>query len=333
MKNKVTVGIDVSKSRLDYLSAPRGMDWAELQEMGTETIENDSVVIEVWLRQFDRTSTLFVLEPTGSYSDKLLTKLGEGGYQVSLVNPQKSHYFSRMKGITQKHDAQAARALVRIGDTEDLPLYEPPGQEMKQRKQLLTAINGLVKDSDALANRIHAFSQYHAPMPEIIQALERAQAAIEAEITQLNAQFQSISEEVFEQQKKRAMTISGIGPVIATWLLVITEGLAHFHSPRQLIKYCGLAPQSHRSGSSVNIQKGITKQACAKIRAVLYMGAKSAIRYNLACKELYQRLRAKGKPYYKAMVAVMAKLLKQFFAVMKSGKDFDNEHYLKFQKN
>jgi len=54
------------------------------------------------------------------------------------------------------------------------------------------------------------------------------------------------------------------------------------------------------------------------------MCTRSAIRYNLACKALYERLRAKGKPYKVALVAVMHKLVKQLFACVKKQVAFDN---------
>lgn len=62
------------------------------------------------------------------------------------------------------------------------------------------------------------------------------------------------------------------------------------------------------------------------------MRARSAIRFNLACKDLCTRLRRIGKSYKQAMVAVMNKLIKQIFGVVNSNTPFDNEHYLKFQK-
>ncbi len=123
----------------------------------------------------------------------------------------------------------------------------------------------------------------------------------------------------------------GVGEKTANWLLTVTNGLTHFEDNKQLIKFIGLAPKSHHSGSSVRFRGGITKYGSAQTRACLYMGAISAIKHNHACKELYERLRAKGKPHYKAMVAVMAKLLKQIFAVVKSGIAFDNEYYLKYK--
>ena len=60
------------------------------------------------------------------------------------------------------------------------------------------------------------------------------------------------------------------------------------------------------------------------MRAVLYMAARSARRYNLSCKALYERLRAKGKCHRVAMMAVINKLLHQVFAVVKHNTEFVN---------
>ena len=75
----------------------------------------------------------------------------------------------------------------------------------------------------------------------------------------------------------------------------------------------------------------MSKKGNAEVRANLYMAARSAIRFNLACKDLYERLRAKGKPHKQAMVAVMNKLVKQLFGCVVNNTDFDNQFYLQFK--
>ena len=52
------------------------------------------------------------------------------------------------------------------------------------------------------------------------------------------------------------------------------------------------------------------------------MAATAAIRYNKTCKELYERLRAKGKPYKVALIAAVNKLIKQAFAIAKTGRQY-----------
>ena len=49
----------------------------------------------------------------------------------------------------------------------------------------------------------------------------------------------------------------------------------------------------------------------------------NAYKYNKACKALYQRLVAKGKSKKLALIAVCNKLLKQAFAIVKSGLPYD----------
>jgi len=56
------------------------------------------------------------------------------------------------------------------------------------------------------------------------------------------------------------------------------------------------------------------------------VGAWSAIKYNRACKALYDRLRKAGKSGYVALIAVCHKLIRQVFAVVKNGIPFDNEY-------
>jgi hypothetical protein len=53
----------------------------------------------------------------------------------------------------------------------------------------------------------------------------------------------------------------------------------------------------------------------SRIRALLYVCAWSAKRCNRACRDLYERLLAKGKAKKLALIAVVNKLIKQAFAV------------------
>jgi transposase len=53
------------------------------------------------------------------------------------------------------------------------------------------------------------------------------------------------------------------------------------------------------------------------------VAAGSAIRCNQTCKELYDRLRANGKPVKVARIAVVHKLIRIAFGLIKSNKPFD----------
>ena len=53
------------------------------------------------------------------------------------------------------------------------------------------------------------------------------------------------------------------------------------------------------------------------------MASRAARKYNAPCKALYERLRAKGKPHKVAIIAIVNKLIKQVFALVKSGSVYD----------
>ncbi len=52
----------------------------------------------------------------------------------------------------------------------------------------------------------------------------------------------------------------------------------------------------------------------------------ATIKSNLACKQLYERMVAKGKNKKLALIAVCNKLLKQVFAVVNNQTLFDNNY-------
>ena len=61
------------------------------------------------------------------------------------------------------------------------------------------------------------------------------------------------------------------------------------------------------------------------VRALLYMCALTAIKKNAGCKQLYDRLRAKGKPAKVALIAVAAKLVRQMVTMVKNDEMYKEE--------
>lgn len=331
MEQKLIIGVDVSKLVLDFVEVSDARSWSQLSKCKAQQIPNTQDAIREWLLTYQGREIYVVFEATGTYSDKLSCMLEEAWVPFSVVNPKHSSDTAKSLQITHRTDQNSAQVLAFMGAWSDLPLYQGRSPEQRTRKQLLTAVLGLEKQIQSVSNRLEAQQQYTYPCLDVIALYEEQLQQLEKHLQRLRKKLRNISDTAFEQQKKLAMTVVGIGPASANWLLTYMGSIDQFESSKKLIKYCGLAGSSHQSGSSVKTKKGVGKQASAKMRSCLYMATKSAIRYNHACKELYKRLRAKGKSYYKAVVAVMAKLVKQVFAVLKSGVPFDNHYYLKWK--
>jgi transposase len=126
---------------------------------------------------------------------------------------------------------------------------------------------------------------------------------------------------------KQVSSVKGIGSRATTTLIVATQGFKNTHSYQQLISYAGLSPKEYRSGKSIKGKVRISKRGGKQLRHILYMCALNAKATNSACKALYDRLVAKGKNKKLALIAVCNKLLKQVFAVVKSGKLYNDNYY------
>ena len=83
------------------------------------------------------------------------------------------------------------------------------------------------------------------------------------------------------------------------------------------------------SGTSVRSKVRICKQGGSLLRQTLYMCALNAKTTNGACKELFDRLVAKGKNKKLAVIAVANKLLKQVFGVVRTETLFDRNYFKK----
>jgi len=60
-----------------------------------------------------------------------------------------------------------------------------------------------------------------------------------------------------------------------------------------------------------------------KLKNLLFLYAFNASKHNNGCREIYERIVAKGKSKKLALIAVANKLLKQAFAIARSGLPYD----------
>jgi transposase len=129
-------------------------------------------------------------------------------------------------------------------------------------------------------------------------------------------------------------TIKGFGEVTAGILTAFIADIDAVHTPGQLVSYFGVLPIQVSSGVDRDGNpRGPKRYVMSRrgndlVRRYLWMAALSASRHNPACRALYARVRAKhpDKPSI-AIGHVMRKLLHLAFAVWKTGKPFDANHY------
>jgi transposase len=129
------------------------------------------------------------------------------------------------------------------------------------------------------------------------------------------------------------LTIPGIGPATAAALVAKIVDIDRFDTPDKLVGYFGIFPEEDRSGVDRfgnPLPPGtmrMSRKGCDLVRGYLWNATRVAIRHNPAIRPLYRRLRAKGKRGDVAFGQCIRKLLHLVFAVWKTNRPFDADHY------
>jgi transposase len=325
---KTFIGIDVSKDDLVTAFPLASEEW-KVEKFGNNDAEIAALVQKV--KGLDEPHV--VLEATGNYSMKVVFALCENQVRVSVLNPKQSKGF--IQGVllsTTKTDAKDACALALYGQLNKPNPYRMPSDKMLEITQLRVYLKQLKKQQACLVSQLHALEFHVQPLAYVQESLQESQALCKRQIQDTEKRLLSISKDCFDKAYELAISVVGVGPAIAQALLIATNGLQDFGNAKQLAKFVGVCPTQCESGSSIKKRGGISKTGDSNLRALLYMGARSAKRFNQPCKDLYERLRGRGKCHKVAMLAVCNKILRQVFAVVKSRVEFDNEYHLKNEK-
>lgn len=324
------VGIDVSCRKLDIAFKTGGV-WVRHQ------IVNDWATVQVFANELAATQTncCCIVEYTGTYSTKIVLALHRAGVKVSLITPSQSNAFAKMKHKTTKNDRQDAQLLAEYGEfnAADLRFHEPVDEKQVQFKQLLDAIAQVETMRQQVRNQRHAYEQLPPDHQQeiILNTYKDSEKQFDKQIDELEKKVKELDnhDEDLTQTKELIMTIVGIGEKTANTILAKTGGIKRFGNHKQLAKFAGTAPTEQSSGSSVRGRRGINRSGNGTLRKAIYCATWSAVKSNKACKALYNRLRAAGKPTKLALIAVANLLLRQIFAVVNTQKRFDNEFHLK----
>lgn len=322
---KKYIGIDVAKTTLAVALPTMSGGWT------INTYHNTPEGIHSLLSHLPNGSHC-ILEATGSYSVLVTYMLCQAKINVSVINPKQSHNFAKMQLSVTKTDPRDAVLLAEYGRLIQPPLYQMTTDSLLRLRQKRTLLRQYHKQRTILLNLQHSF----APLPvkdlSTEQNLQEMIDRFEAAIASLQQEVCQICQDDFKEQYNRLTSIKGISHKVATALIETTNGFQDFRSAKALAKFIGLAPTTYHSGKMAT-HRGICRTGDPHLRGLLYVASWSAIRYNKACREFYQRLKAAGKASKLALIAVANKLLRQAFALVRFDEDYNDNYQPKFRSN
>lgn len=296
-------GIDVSKNRLDVASHSDPEPW---------TAANDETGIAAVVdRLAPLAPALIVMEATGGLETALASSLFAAGLPVVVVNPRQVRDFAKATGRLAKTDKIDAGVLAHFASAarpEARPLKDAASQELAalvaRRRQLVDMLVAEKNRLKQVPKRIAKDIQIH------VRWLEKRLREIDRDL------FQFIKNSpVWRAKDEIIQSVPGAGPVLSASLLAGVPELGTLDR-RQIAALVGVAPFNRDSGKFRGPRR--IWGGRAQVRAVLYMAAVSAVRYNPVFKDFYQRLIAAGKKFKVAITACMRKLVTVLNAMIKN---------------
>ncbi len=308
------IGIDVSKD--SFVAA-----YPEKSGFTTKTFKNTSSGVHLFIQSLPAECHC-VMEATGNYSMLLLYLLQQANVAVSMENPQKIKHFARAMLSTTKTDEIDAKLIAMYGEKMEPSPYKIPSETIILLKQKRTVLRQLKKQLTMMKNLQHSLSILPKQDSTAKVATEQTIKFLNKQISKLEDEITHLSNKEFKRQMDLLTSIKGIGENIASALIMATGGFTYFSSAKQISRFLGLCPTYQQSGTSVNFKGHINRNGDTHLRSQLYVIAFSSIRFNAACRETYERLRARGKSGKVAIIAVANKLIRQAFAVVTNNRPY-----------
>ena len=303
---KSYIGIDVSKLTIDVciITAQGEQDYQQF-----ENTSKDFKNMELWLNKksyFCYQEALFCMEHTGLYTRELVSFLLQ---RESKVWMESALHLKRSMGMTRgKNDKVDSYRIARYAMTNN------------DKAVLLKLSSGtLLKLKDLMANRERLSKNYQA-----LKGILKSKVKVEKRMLQLINE-----DEELKTLFSLITSVKCVGDVLATELIVYTNGFTRMNNTRQLACYCGIAPFEHSSGTSVRGRIGTSNFANMKLKSTLHMAAVSATRYVPDIKLYYERKVGEGKHKMAVINAIRNKLIQRIMAIVKRGTPYQ-ENYSKF---
>ena len=268
-------------------------------------------------------------ENTGLYCVAFADCLSSNGLFVWIEHPASLRYSTGIhRNKTDKADSMMiAEYAMRFSDKA--VRHTPDSDAMRSLRDLYRLREFLVRDKVRLSNEIKSCEASGKATEEtsyVVGQLKERLKNTAGKIKDVDSHIlKTVSRDAeIKKNYDNITSIKGVSLVNAVNLIVRTDNFRKALTSRQLMSYCGVAPFSHESGSSIHGPAKTGKLCSRRTKALLNTAAKCAVRFNKKYKEYYDRLIANKKDFRIAINNVCAKLLREIFALVTKGEPSDS---------
>ena len=302
----ITVGIDVSKDRLDIAVRPSGEAFV---------VERNGAGLEHLAERLRKLSPhLVALEASGGFETIAAAALAAAALPVVVVNPAQIRAFAKAIGQRAKTDPIDAAVIAHFAEAtrpEPRPLPDAAtrllGDLVARRRQIVEMIGAERQRERRLTT------------PHLRKSIARLLKALEKELVSVDAEIDDSvrGSPAWREKEDLLASVPGVGSIIARTLIAELPELGQL-GRKQIAALAGLAPFTRQSGQWRG--RSFIGGGRSAVRTVLFMGAMVAKRRNPVLKAFFDRLVAAGKPKMVALIAVARKLLTILNAILRDNR-------------
>ena len=308
--DRITVGIDVSKDRLDVAVRPSGELFA---------VARDAAGLEELCRRLTALRPHVVaVEATGGLETVVAAALAAAGLPVVVVNPAQIRAFAKALGQRAKTDAIDAGVIAHFAEATNPEPRPLPDAATRLLADLVARRRQIIDMMTAERQRAaRAPARLKKSIARLLKALQRELASVEDDLDDAVR-----GSPAWREKEDLLSSVPGVKSAISRTLIAELPELGTLDR-KQIAALVGLAPFARESGRWRG--KSMIGGGRASVRKALFMGAMVAKRFNPVLKTFFDRLVAAGKEKMVALIAVARKLLTILNAILRDRQPWRQE--------
>lgn len=291
-RDEAVVGIDVAKEWLDVAIGGK-----------VERTANSAAALRALAdRLVAQGAGQVGLEPTGGYERLAVAILREAGLDVRMVDSWRLRQFAKGRGTRAKSDPIDARMISLFVARETTRPFPEPSHIQVRLTAWVREASRVEADMRRLANRRTAVR-----LEAIAVRLDAEIAVLKATLAEAEQAIETILAEDAALAAKAGLiaSVPGVGPKTTRVILAELPEIGAL-CPRAIAALTGLAPYVRCSGKKR--RHAYIEGGRAALKRAGFLAAQAMARHNPWAKATLQRMRANGKAYKVAIIAIARRL-------------------------
>lgn len=335
MKNKkYFIGLDVHKEKTTYVVRDR---------IGNILLEGETATLYSELQerlQLYLNPSIIGLEASTSYYT-LYKHFLKNGYTIKVANT------IQLRQLITKNDKLDARRLSEMLRLGTFPCSYIPDEKIQRMRSLVQVRHSLMEEKVRCNARIQAFldrngvvmPSYRAFSKKWRNALMQFMGSgdvsmelryeydhfvfLEKKVEQLDQELQGYARNNWTKEYNNIQSITGIGPVVACYVIAHVLPIQRFSSNRKLRRYVGVVPTSKDSGNKISRGRIPKTSSRRLLRWALIQAANSIGKTDTNLGRYYRKKKKQKKNSGIAKVAVASSLVDILYKVLTTNKSYE----------